>query len=247
MFNRSKFMFGALTAFAVITTVDAAYAADAVADDNTTPQLTTAPQLTPSQQAFQAADTPSLPPFNKDPIVAPAPAPTPEVVNEPSHHPFRMGFGMDLGVPSGAAVGLVVNPGLDWVRAQASLTYDYLSFGGRGSLQLDPFALLPNCPIGLFADVQGGFQPEANIPGKSDLPAVGFDYVNLYGGLRLGKPNGFHWNFEAGPTYMHVSTRNFQSIVNQAGSGSGNLVLGNPQVNGWLVPTFETGFTVVWP
>ena len=165
--------------------------------------------------------------------------------------PLRVGFGMDVGVPSGGAVGVVVNPGLDWARLQASLTYDYLSLGGRGSLQLDPLALLPNCPIGLFADVQGGFQPEANIPGgHSDLPSVGFDYVNLYGGLRFGKPNGFHWNFEAGPTYMHVSTGNFQSVLNNV-SGSGNtlsnLKVGNPTVDGWFVPTFSTGFTVVWP
>jgi hypothetical protein len=163
-----------------------------------------------------------------------------------SADPARVGFGMDVGVPSGAAVGLVANPGLDWVRLQASLTYDYLSFGGRGSLQLDPFALLPNLPIGLFADVQGGFQPMASIPGHADLPSVGLDYVNLYGGLRLGKPNGFHWNFEAGPTYLHVATSNFQAVVNQV-SNSNGLVLGNPTVNGWLVPTAITGFTVVWP
>lgn len=162
--------------------------------------------------------------------------------------PLRVGFGMDVGVPSGGAVGVVVNPGLDWARLQASLTYDYLAFGGRGSLQLDPFALLPNCPIGLFADVQGGFQPEASIPGHSDLPGVGFDYVNLYGGLRLGKPNGFHWNFEVGPTYLHVSTKNFQSVLNQVNNSNLNgLVLGNPTVDGWFVPTFSTGFTVVWP
>lgn len=160
--------------------------------------------------------------------------------------PVRLGFGMDLGVPSGAAVGVVVNPKLDWVRLQASLTYDYLSFGGRGSLQLDPFALLPNLPIGLFADIQGGFQPTANIPGHSDLPSIGFDYLNLYGGLRLGKPNGFHWNFEAGPTYLHASTSNFQSVVAQSGSSNG-LMLGNPTVDGWITPTFMTGFTVVWP
>lgn len=159
-------------------------------------------------------------------------------------HPFRLGFGMDVGVPSGGAVGVVVNPKLDWVRLQASLTYDYLAFGGRGSLQLDPFALLPNCPIGLFADVQGGFQPTATIPGHSDLPGIGFDYLNTYAGLRLGKPNGFHWNFEAGPTYMHISTSNFQSVL--SGTNVGQLKLGNPTVDGWMVPTFKTGFTMVW-
>lgn len=171
--------------------------------------------------------------------------------------PAHVGFGMDVGAPSGGAVGVVVNPGLDWMRIEASLTYDYLSLGGRGSLQLDPMALINvrhqvpgliwfshDFPFGIFADVQGGFQPTASIPGHSDLPQVGFDYLNTYAGIRLGKPNGFHWNFEGGPTYMHISTSNFQSVL--SGANAGQLRLGNPTVDGWVTPTFETGFTVVW-
>lgn len=177
-----------------------------------------------------------------------------------SADPVRAGFGVDLGVPSGVAAGVVVNPALDWARLQASLTYDYLSPGGRLSLQLDPMALIQvqhrrwdnpelvwykrDFPFGVFADVQGGFQPLAAIPGHDNLPKVGFDYLNLYGGIRLGNPNGFHWNLEAGPTYMHVITSNFQAVLN--GTNTNGLVLGNPHVNGWFAPTFDTGFTVVW-
>lgn len=182
------------------------------------------------------------------------------VTDYASADPIRVGFGMDVGAPSGAAVGVVVNPKLDWVRLQASLTYDYLSLGGRGSVQLDPMALINvhrvrddgtvylshSFPFGVFVDVQGGFQPTASIPGQSNLPQVGFDYLNLYGGIRLGSPNGFHWNFEVGPTYMHITTSNFQSVLNGS-SSVGNLTLGNPTVDGWITPTFETGFTVVFP
>lgn len=157
--------------------------------------------------------------------------------------PVRVGFGADFGVPSGAALGVVVNPKLDWLRLQASLTYNYLTFGGRGSVQLDPMALLPNLPVGVFGDLQGGFFPTVTIPGHSDLPGIGYDYANLYLGLRLGKPNGFHWNFEGGESYMHVNTSNFQGVVGTPVSG---LTLGNPTVNGWI-PSFVTGFTVVWP
>lgn len=164
---------------------------------------------------------------------------------EESKHPLRVGFGMDLGVPSGAALGVVVHPKVDWASVQLSLTHNVLAFGGRASLKLDPLALKPNLPIGLFADVQGGFAAQGNIPGHSDLPSVGYDYLNLYGGLRLGKPNGFHWNFEVGPTYMHISTDNFQSAL-KSGNVPG-LSVGNPTVNGWLIPTFVTGFEVVWP
>lgn len=159
-------------------------------------------------------------------------------------HPFRIGFGADVGVPSGAQVGVVVNPFIDWARVEVSLGYNYLSFGGRASLQLDPMALLPNLPVGLFADVQAGFFPTSAVPGHSDLPKVGYDYLNLYGGLRLGKPNGFHWNLEVGPTYMHANTSNFQSILSK--TGSSGLTVGNPSANIWLVPTFVTGFTVVF-
>jgi len=159
-------------------------------------------------------------------------------------HPLRVGFGMDVGVPSGAALGVVVHPKVDWVSAQLSLTHNVLNFGGRLAVKLDPMALKPNLPVGVFFDTQGGFAANGTIPGHSDLPGLGYDYLNLYGGLRLGKPNGFHWNLEVGPTYMHISTSNFQSVV---GSAPKTLTLGNPTVNGWLVPTFVTGFEVVWP
>lgn len=160
-------------------------------------------------------------------------------------HPLRLGFGMDIGVPSGGALGLVVHPKLDWVSASAAVTYNGLAPGGRLAVKLDPLALLPNCWVGLFADLQGGFAGQGTIPGHSDLPSVGYDYFNAYGGLRLGKPNGFHWNFEVGPTYMHVATSNFQSVLSNTGASS--LVVGNPTVDGWFVPTFMTGFEVVWP
>lgn len=155
--------------------------------------------------------------------------------------PVRLGPSADIGLPSGGAVGVTLNPKLDWVRLSLDLTYDYLSFGGRAGVQLDPLALLPKVPVGIFVDIQGGFQPTAGIPGHSDLPKVGFDYVNLYGGLRFGPPNSFHWNFEVGPTYMHITTQNFQKVVGSVASG---VTLGNPHANGWIVPTFVTGFTV---
>lgn len=163
---------------------------------------------------------------------------------EETKHPVRVGFGMDLGVPSGVALGVVVHPKIDWLSAQASLTHNVLNFGGRLSVKLDPLALKPNLPIGLFFDAQGGFAAQGNIPGHSDLPSLGYDYLNLYGGLRLGKPNGFHWNFEVGPTYLHASTDNFQAVLK---SGTPGLSVGNPTVNGWVTPTFVTGFEVVWP
>lgn len=161
-------------------------------------------------------------------------------------HPFRVGFGMDVGVPSGAAVGLVVHPKTDVLSLQLSVTYNALNLGERLSVKVDPFGLLPNCPIGLFVDVQGGWALNGTIPGHSELPGIGYHYANFYGGLRFGKPNGFHWNLEVGPTYMQVNTSGFQDALNSLSAPKG-LTIGNPTVTGWVMPTFVTGFEVVWP
>lgn len=158
--------------------------------------------------------------------------------------PVRVGFGSDLGVPSGYSLGLVVHPATDMLSLQPSLTYNGLGFGGRLALKFDPMALAHNLPVGLFLDLQGGFASNGTVPGHpSDLPSVSYDYFNTYLGLRLGKAKNFHWLFEAGPTYMHVATGNFQSVV---GSGSG-VSVGNPTANVWILPTFVTGFEVTWP
>jgi hypothetical protein len=164
------------------------------------------------------------------------------VVTLPDPHPFRIGVGLDVGVPSGAALEVTLHPKADWVRVSAALTYNYLSFGPRASVQLDPLALLPKLPIALYADIQGGISPMANIPGHSDLPSVGYDYLNLYGVLRLGTARGFHWNIAVGPSYIHATTGNFQSVLNN--NGTSGLTVGNPEISGWLVPTFSTGFEI---
>jgi len=159
-------------------------------------------------------------------------------------HPFRYGFGMDLGVPSGVSLGFVFHPKTDAISLEASFTENVLSPGGRLSLQLDPLALLPRLPVALYADVQAGFTGRGTVPGHStNLPSLGYDYVNFYGGLRLGRAQNFHWFFEAGPTYLNVTTGNFQSIVPSAKG----LTVGNPTATAWVVPTFVTGFQVSWP
>ena len=159
------------------------------------------------------------------------------------------GFGMSIGIPAGVGVQFVMNPWLDWARLDISFQENVLSPGGRLGLQLDPLAVFHRLPFGVFADGQVGFFPQGNIPGhSSSLPSVGYTYETFMGGIRLGKPNGFHWNFEAGLTHLGVTTGNFQSVVNKnGGSNTGNLVLGNPTASITASPAVETGFTVVWP
>lgn len=176
---------------------------------------------------------------------------TPTVIIEPrvitpDPHPWRLGFSLDVGVPSGIALGLVLHPNTDYLSLGVAFTENVLSPGVRGSIQFDPFAALPRLPIGLFLDLQGGYAADGVVPGHSNnLPAIGYDYLNMYGGVRLGKLSGFHWVFEAGPSYIHATTNNFQVVLNGS-SVDQNLKLGNPTINAWVLPTFITGFAITW-
>lgn len=156
----------------------------------------------------------------------------------------HIGIGSDIGVPSGLAIGGVI---CDYdkcgLRTELALTYNTIAFGGRLSFKLDPLALNNNNLIGVLFDIQGGLTGQGHIPGHSDLPSVGYQYLNFYGGLRLGKAKNFHWNFEVGPTYFHAAANNFQSFTNK--NGTNNVTVSDPGIKGWLVPTFITGFEVL--
>lgn len=157
-------------------------------------------------------------------------------------HPWRFGFGMQVGIPVGAAIGIVVHPKVDWIVAQASVTYNGLAPGEMLSLTIDPMALAPNLPFGLFVEAQAGWALSGTIPGHSDLPSLSYHYANFYGGLRFGKSKNFNWVLMAGPSYLSATTGNFGSVV---GDHPG-LTYSDPRVSGWVMPTVATGFRVVW-
>jgi len=158
---------------------------------------------------------------------------------------FRAGFGLDLGVPSGAALGLVVHPKTDMAEVSIAGTYNGFGPGGRVGLKLDPLGIFTYWPIGVVIDIQGGFATKGTLLGHSqDFPALDYQYANLYGGLRLGNPDGFHWFFEAGPTYIHATASNLSSVINNSSS---TVTVGPATMTGWFVPTFSMGFSVVWP
>jgi hypothetical protein len=253
MKKRYLFMFVAT----VLTTSASAFAQDLPMAEVVIPTTDDSAQATPPAQAAPVATETTPTPYVMDDeqrkYLAPQPAPATVVVVAPAPRPYtphhrrwRLGFGADIGLPSGFAVGLVFNPWLDWVRLQASLTENVLHTGGRGSIQLDPMALMPRLPVGVFGDFQFGGFGQGGIPGHSNLPTVGYTYESLLAGLRLGRPNGFHWNIELGTTHMNVSSGNFAAVVNSNGGGSSGLTIGNPKISGWASPAFDTGFTVVW-
>ncbi len=175
----------------------------------------------------------------------PKPQPAPDKDKVSFFGKFHAGFGLDVGVPSGIAVGFVFTPWVDWARFDVSFNENVLAPGGRGSLQLDPLAVFHRLPIGVFADFQYGGFANGTVPGHSTtLPGFGYTYESILGGIRLGKPNGFHWNFEIGASHLNISTTNFQSVINN--SSLTGLTIGNPSASAWLTPAFETGFAIVW-
>lgn len=158
---------------------------------------------------------------------------------------WHAGFEIGLGVPAGATVSLVVNPRLNWLQLGAGVGYNYLAFGPEGFVKLDPLALLPKVPIGIFGEFRAGIFPVENIPGhSSDIPGVGYSYESFQAGLRLGRADhGFRWDFKVGEAHIDAHTSNFQSRV--ASGNTSGVTFGNPTASGWI-PAVSMGPSFVW-
>jgi len=146
-----------------------------------------------------------------------------------------LGAQIDVGVPDGAAAGLVVRP-QDWLRLNASITYNAIAPGVRGGITLDPidFGIAPTMTA------EAGFSGQGKVPGGKNTPDVGYDYINLHLGLEFGNRHTWRFFLHGGPTYIHLNTGNFQNTV---GFPSG-LIIGNPTANVWFTPTVKLGFAL---
>jgi len=250
--------------FATMCLTASAISASALADDvpSTIPGVVAPPAPTePSlaQQAMDAANTPSLPPFNRAPIAAasttpapaPAPAPVPVIVSTDSSahdRSFRAGFDLSLGVPSVAEAGFVFQPWTHWTRLELGLTHGVANtFGGMASATFTPIKF----PIMPVLQVEAGFMPQATLPSFIDagktLPTLGYDWVSVGPGLEFGSRDSAVFFIHPSMTYMHATLGNFQSFIDSNG-GSDNvsgLQVGSPVVNGWI-PTGRIGFAFMF-
>jgi hypothetical protein len=148
-----------------------------------------------------------------------------------------VGVQFDLGVPDGAALGVVVRPKVNWLRLNLSGTYNGLAPGLRGGFTFDPIKF----PIAPTLTLEGGKAFNGNIPGHHDLPSFGYDYLNLHLGMEFGNRDRWRLFLQAGPTWMHITTSNFASVL---GSNEADLTVGNPTANVALVPTAKLGFAI---
>jgi hypothetical protein len=143
---------------------------------------------------------------------------------------------LDAGVPDGANGSLVYRP-WGWLRFHAGGGTNLVSPGVRCGLSL--------MALGLSANVEAGhyFEGDANqlarkLSGDTsvDVPAlrrVGYDYINLHGGLEWGSAS---W----GTFYIHGGMSRISGVIHEAGasfSTDSTMVTfnGDPRVNAWAV------------
>jgi hypothetical protein len=123
-----------------------------------------------------------------------------------------LGLQLDGGFPDGGVVSLVVRP-LKWVRADAGLAYNYLSFGARGGVTLVPFhwAIVPTLRL------EGGRYFRSNVNSKvrsfaDDVPTYlqpaldgfGYDYASAQLGLEFGSQRGFVFFVRGGLAWVRA-------------------------------------------
>ena len=149
--------------------------------------------------------------------------------------PLKVGGQVDVGILSGAAIGVVVKPKLNWLRLELAGTYN-TEFGLRGSATVDPIKF----PIAPTFTLQAGHTFESKLPGATNTPDLGMNYVDFHLGLELGKRDRWRFFLHAGPSYVSVRSSNFQAVVNP---GNG-VTVGNPEFHGWLFPTAAIGYTI---
>lgn len=179
----------------------------------------------------QPADTTTPDYFNASLVVKSEPH-TQVAPTLPAKPRFRwFGLQLDAGAPDGVALGVIVRPSLNWLRLNASGTWNYLSYGVRGGLTLDPI----NFPIAPTLTVEGGHFFYGTIP--SEQLQVSYDYLNLHGGLDFGKRDVIRFFIHGGVSYMNVYTKNFSTLFNH----SDTITLSDPTFSVRAAPSLKVG------
>lgn len=175
-------------------------------------------------------------------------APTPVKQEEPKpqrgYGKLRLGFDLMFGAaPDPVNLDLTVNPFEDMLVPRVGISYNAITPGLVLGLRLDPLAYFSRLPIGLIGDLSGGWFSQGSPPSVSNGMKVGYNYYSLMGGLRLGRPTGFHWDFLVGSSWTNLSTSGFAAQLTSLPPG---VTVGDPSGKLQVTPTFLTGFGVNW-
>jgi hypothetical protein len=170
-------------------------------------------------------------------VKQPTPVSAPVAIEQKPRHRW-VGMQFDLGVPDGAAAGLVVRPYVDWVRVGLSATHNGAAPGIRGSVTLDPinFGVAPTLTFGYGQTFMGTVPTFVS----NDVPSFSYNYLNLHPGLEFGDRNSWRFFIQGGPSWINLSTRDFQKVVN---SNVQNLRVADPSVHVMFNPTVKLGLT----
>jgi hypothetical protein len=156
---------------------------------------------------------------------------------EPSsatHGRLKVGMGLDIGVPDGAAVAVVVRPGLDWLSVAGGVTYNGMAPGLRLGATVAPFATIVSPTLTL----EGGRAWKGTVPGVSGSPSLGYTYANFHVGIDVGSRDGLRFFLRGGVSYVDMSASNWSPS-----SSAADIGIASPSYSGWLAPSGKVGIS----
>jgi hypothetical protein len=148
------------------------------------------------------------------------------------HARVKVGMGLDIGVPDGAALAVLVRPGLDWLSLAGSVTYNGMAPGLRLGATVAPFAAI----VSPTFTIEGGHAWQGTVPGLSGSPALGYTYANFHLGIDVGSRNGLRFFLRGGVSYLDMSASNWSPS-----SSTADIGIASPSYSGWLAPSGKLG------
>jgi len=175
----------------------------------------------------------------QDAVEAPAEPPSPSKL--------RIGAMLDVGAPDGVGISAVVRP-IEWLRFNAGLTTNTLSFGVRGGISLVPLStfIAPslNADFGHYFDTSYNDLVDklGGIPLQSDVKVedIGFNYAGASLGLEIGKPDSFHVYLRAGFASGKLTINDAERLLRDV-TGDPDITSG-PLTIRFTSPSIKLGF-----
>jgi hypothetical protein len=155
-----------------------------------------APGAAAAQDGEEAAATSTV---TSTPRGADAPSAS-KARSEAPRSPLLFGLAFDVGLPDAAALSVLVRP-VPYLRVGAALLYDYLGYGVRGSVSIQPhWVIAPSLgvAVGHLFDAAGYTTLSQAEPALFGNPALrpmldhlGYTLASVEVGLELGHPDWF--------------------------------------------------------
>jgi hypothetical protein len=170
-----------------------------------------------------------------------------EASSEASPSKLRLGAMLDVGAPDGVGISAVVRP-IEWLRINAGLTTNTLSFGVRGGISLVPLStfISPslNADIGHYFDTSYNDLVDklGGIPLQSDVPVenIGFNYAGASVGLEIGKPERFSFYIRGGFASGRLVIRDAEALLRDVTGDP--TITSTPLTIRFTSPSLKLGF-----